>query len=565
MQLRQYALIVWRWLWLIVLGTVLAGGAAFLVSRNTQPVYSASATLLINQSSAYGAGNGDYMSLLASERLARTYTELLRTPKVLDVVIDRLALPITSGKLAKRMQVQVVRDTQLLKVTVEDTDPELAADIANTTAQVFRDMNEAQQLGRYTALKDSLTSQIQEVEQDIASTQIELDALRGPLSPTEEARRTQLQTTLAQYRGNYTSLTNNLTQVRLAEAQATSGIVVAQEAEAPTAPVRPRTAANTALAAVVGALLALGMAFFIEYLDDTVKSPDDVEQVAQVPTLGLIARIEGKEPDQKLITAHTPRSPISEAYRVLRTNIQFGSVDRPLSSLLVTSGHPTEGKSTTAANLAIAMAQSGKRVVLVDSDLRRPVQHTYFEVSDSFGLTTALLDGQAPVENHLQSTEIENLRVMSSGPPAPNPAELLGSQRMAQVLDELKQHADILILDSSPLMVVTDPVLLARQVDGTLVVADAGKTRRAVLARSLDVLRAANVHLLGVALNRISISHAGYYAYAYQYYYDNSGDGQRKKRSRRGPVARLFGRNGDSTDAGAPVTADERADSARKG
>jgi non-specific protein-tyrosine kinase len=129
----------------------------------------------------------------------------------------------------------------------------------------------------------------------------------------------------------------------------------------------------------------------------------------------------------------------------------------------------------------------------------------------------------------------------------------------------LKQHADILILDSPPLMVVTDPVLLARQVDGTLVVADAGKTRRAVLARALDVLRAANVHLLGVALNRISISHAGYYAYAYQYYYDNSGDGQRKKRSRPGPVARLFGRNGDSTDAGAPVTADRSADSARKG
>lgn len=559
MQLRQYALMVWRWLWLIVLGTALAAGAAYVVSKRMTPVYSATVTLLINQAPSYGFANSDYTSLLTSERLARTYSELLRTPKVLGPVAEKLGL----SKLPV-VQAQLVRDTQLLKVSVENTDPALAADIANTVAQVFKDMNEAQQLSRYTALKDSLAGQIQQVEKDIAATQVEIDSLRGPLSPSEEARRAQLQTTLAQYRSNYTSLTNNLTQVRLAETQATNSVSVAQEAEAPIAPVRPRTLTNTALAAVVGALLALGMAFLIEYLDDTIKTPDDVEQVAQAPTLGLIARIEGGEPAQKLIAARTPRSPISEAYRVLRTNIQFGSVDKPLSSLLVTSGNPTEGKSTTAANLAVVMAQSGKRVVLVDSDLRRPVQHKYFGLSNNRGLTTALLDGHVPVEDHLQATEIENLRVMSSGPLAPNPAELLGSQRMAQVLDELKQHADILILDSPPIMVVTDPVLLARQVDGTLLVADAGNTRRAVLARALDALRSANVHLLGVALNRIRPSRSGYYSYAYQYDSYYSSDGQRKKRSRRNPVARLFGGNGHSPDASdVAVTSSEHADPGR--
>jgi len=559
MQLRQYALMVWRWLWLIVLGTALAAGAAYVVSKRMTPVYSATVTLLINQAPSYGFANSDYTSLLTSERLARTYSELLRTPKVLGPAAEKLGLSELPN-----VQVQLVRDTQLLKVSAEDTDPELAAAIANTIAQVFKDMNEAQQLSRYATLKDSLNGQIQQVEKDIASTQIEIDALRGPLSPSEEARRAQLQTTLAQYRSNYTSLTNNLTQVRLAETQATNSVSVAQEAEAPIAPVRPRTLTNTALAAVVGALLALGMAFLIEYLDDTIKTPDDVEQVAQAPTLGLIARIEGGEPAQKLIAARTPRSPISEAYRVLRTNIQFGSVDKPLSSLLVTSGNPTEGKSTTAANLAVVMAQSGKRVVLVDSDLRRPVQHKYFGLSNNRGLTTALLDGLVPVEDHLQATEIENLRVMSSGPLAPNPAELLGSQRMAQVLDELKQHADILILDSPPVMVVTDPVLLARQVDGTLLVADAGNTRRAVLARALDALRSANVHVLGVALNRIRPSRSGYYSYAYQYTYYYSSDGQRKKRSRRNPVARLFGGNGHSPDASdVAVTSSERTDPGR--
>jgi len=168
------------------------------------------------------------------------------------------------------------------------------------------------------------------------------------------------------------------------------------------------------------------------------------------------------------------------------------------------------------------------------------------------------------VEEHLQATEIDNLRVMSSGPLAPNPAELLGSQRMVQVLDELKQHADVLILDSPPVMVVTDPVLLARQVDGTLLVADVGNTRRAVLARALDALRSANVHLLGVALNRIRPSRSGYYSYAYQYTYYYASDGQRKKRSRRNPVARWFGGNGHSPDASdVAVTSSERADPMR--
>ena len=255
-------------------------------------------------------------------------------------------------------------------------------------------------------------------------------------SRLQKTRAAQLQTTLAQYRGNYTSLTNNLTQVRLAEAQATSSVGRGARGRDAHVPVRPRTVTNTALASVVGALLALGVAFLIEYLDDTIKSPDDIGQVTQASTLGLIARIEGDEPTKKLITAHMPRSPISEAYRVLRTNIQFGGVDKPLSSLLVTSGNPTEGKSTTAANLAVVMAQSGKRVVLVDSDLRRPMQHEYFGVCQPARADDGAVGRSGAGGEYLQATEIDNLRVMSSGPLAPNPAELLGSQRMAQVLDE---------------------------------------------------------------------------------------------------------------------------------
>ncbi len=530
MELRQYALMVWRWLWLMVLAAVLAAGAAFVVARMTTPVYSATVTLLVSQ--APTNTSADYTSVLTSERLARTYSELLRTPSVLDSVIQKLSLPMRTGQLAGRVQVQLVRDTQLIKVSVEDTNPAMAAQIANTIGVVFKSLNEERQLERYASVKDSLNQQIQQINRDISATQAEIDALKAPRSPADDAKASQLQIVLAQYRNNLAVLLNNLAQVRMAEAQGINNVVVAQEATVPLGPIRPRTMTNTMLAGIVGALLAVGVAFLIEYLDDTIKTPDDVEQIAAAPMLGMIARIEGAEPAQKLVTANSPRSPISEAFRVLRTNIQFGSVDRPLRSLVVTSSNPSEGKSTTAANLAVVLAQAGKRVVAIDADLRRPTLHKYFGVSNNRGLTTALLDGAQPLDAHLQSTNIANLRVMSSGPLPPNPAELLGSQRMGQVIELLNGQADVLVFDSPPILAVTDAVLLSRQVDGTVLVVDVGNTRRAFLARAIDALKSANSHLLGVAFNRISNSRAGYYSYAYQYAYYYAGDGQRKRRER---------------------------------
>ncbi len=265
MELRRYFFIVWRWLWLIVLGTVLAGAAAFIVSKSTRPVYSATTTLLINQAPSTMV-SADYSSLLTSERLARTYAEMLRTPKILDRVAEELGLSRSPS-----IQVQVVRDTQLLRVSAEDTDPVRAAAVVNKVAEVFRKTIEEQQRERYASLKDTLESQIKLVGDDIIAVQAELDRLSASASPAEEARRTQLQTTLTQYRSNYASLLNNLAQVRLAEAQALNNIVVTQEAQPPAAPIRPRTLTNTLLAALVGAMIAIGVAFLVEYLDDTVK------------------------------------------------------------------------------------------------------------------------------------------------------------------------------------------------------------------------------------------------------------------------------------------------------
>jgi capsular exopolysaccharide synthesis family protein len=214
----------------------------------------------------------------------------------------------------------------------------------------------------------------------------------------------------------------------------------------------------------------------------------------------------------------------------LRTNLGFSAIDGDLRSIVVTSGSPGEGKSTTAANLAIVMAQAGKRVVIIDSDLRRPIQHKILSVGNNRGLTTALLDNETPVTFHLQNTKIKGLRVLSSGPIPPNPAEILSSQRMSQLIQELYDEADILVFDTPPVLTVTDAAVLSPQVDGTLFVVHVGKTRRDTLAQAFERVMKTNAHPLGVVLNRIKPSHGGYYYY--QYYDTYAREGKKRKKRR---------------------------------
>jgi non-specific protein-tyrosine kinase len=276
------------------------------------------------------------------------------------------------------------------------------------------------------------------------------------------------------------------------------------------------------LAAAIGGILAIGAAFLIEYLDDTLKTPDDVTRVTGLTTVGAISRIEGSDPADKLITARHPKSPISEAYRVMRTNLQFSSLDRPLHSLVVTSPQPTEGKTTTVSNLGVVMAQSGKRVILVDSDLRRPSLHKHFGVSNKDGLTSVLLEDEPMLNGRLQATGVDNLQILTSGPLPPNPSELLGSQRMQNLLEQLLEHADIVLFDTPPSLPVTDAAVLATQTDGVLIVTDSGRTRRNTARDTVERLQTVGANTLGVALNRLKPGRSGaYYYYYYEYRYGN--------------------------------------------
>ncbi len=323
----------------------------------------------------------------------------------------------------------------------------------------------------------------------------------------------------------------------------TNFLSVVEPAQVPNNPVGTGKTTSVLIAAAIGLMLSGGAAFLLEYLDDTVKTPDDVHQLTKLATLGGVPRIEGDTYDSKMITLRQPRSPIAEAYRMLRTNLQFSLVDKPLQTLLVTSPNPEEGKSISIANLAVVLAQAGKRVVLVDADLRRPVQHRIFTLSNQTGLTTILLDASIHLTDVMQDTPVENLKVITSGPIPPNPSELLGSKRMGYLIDALVEQAEMVLFDSPPVMAVSDSSVLAARLDGALLVIDAGHTRRATLRRSKENLAAVGASILGVVINRI---HKQGQEYIYYYSQDVA---PRPRAQIPALVGRMFERNGRDSQA----------------
>jgi non-specific protein-tyrosine kinase len=215
-----------------------------------------------------------------------------------------------------------------------------------------------------------------------------------------------------------------------------------------------------------------------------------------------------------LITLTDPRSPVSEAYRTLRTNLEFFSLDEPVRTLVVTSPGAKEGKSTVLANLAVTLAQGGKRVILADCDLRRPTQHSLFGLDNATGLTTMMLDESAKANPPLRETPVDGLRVLPAGPLPPNPAELLGSRRMKDVIAALLAQADVLLFDAPPVLAVTDALVLAVQTDGVLLVVRAGGTRREHVQQAKERLERVNARIVGAVLNNAPTDQTleGYYA-----------------------------------------------------
>jgi capsular exopolysaccharide synthesis family protein len=315
---------------------------------------------------------------------------------------------------------------------------------------------------------------------------------------------------------------------------------VKQVAEAPSSAARPRVGLNLMLGAMVGLVLGLGLAFFIEYLDTSVKTMEDVESLLGVPVLAIIPK------DIRLLHKEAGDTPDAEAYRILRTNIEFNRKNPQANTLSIVSGGPGEGKSTTIANLAFISAQGGYSTLVIDADLRRPVQHDLFDIDNKIGLTNYLTT-ELPLDRVIFPTKVENLSLLPSGILPSDAVGILNSQRMSDLLSELKLRYDIVLLDSPPMLGVSDASVLASEVDQTIIVVQHRRFPRAMLTRVKQAVIGVGGTVLGVVLNNVDLKHdQNYYYYTNYYgYYQPRDKDTRRGRSRKTSAA-TPARNGAS-------------------
>lgn len=344
----------------------------------------------------------------------------------------------------------------------------------------------------------------------------------------------------------------------------TGNIRVVDAAEVQKFPVSPKKTQNVLLGLIVGLFLGIGLAFFLEYLDNTIKTPDDIKERLKLPYLGpvpVIAAMNGNpgnpelNPEEGLVTISSPKSTASESYRGIRTSLLFSAADNAPRIILVTSSAPSEGKTITSANLAVTMAQAGNRVLLLDCDMRRPKMHRVFNIPRDRGISNILV-GNCTVDEAIIHTTIPGIDIVVSGPVPPNPSEMLGSQRMTKLLADVRDRYDRIIIDSPPLTAVTDAVILSRCVDGVLLVIRAAETHREIIKNAIGLLNNANAHTLGAVLNGVQMGRDSYYYYQYYYYYyGEDGDKKKKVHRKKRAQSRYYGSDRGDREGVKPVTA----------
>ncbi|MDW7671402.1 MAG: polysaccharide biosynthesis tyrosine autokinase [Bacillota bacterium] len=461
-----------RW-WVIALIFLLAVGAAFYVSTQVlTPIYRAETSLFVGkEDNRVGPINVGDLNL--GQSLVTDYREIILSRLVAREVLDDLNLNMPITAFRSQVGVATVRDSRMFTISFESADPRQAMDVANALGSVIID--------------------------------------------------------------------------KAAEIIEIRNVQVIDAAELPMIPVKPNILLNIAIAGVLGLMLGVFLVFMLEYLDRTIKSDKDIERHLQIPLLAGIPVFKGEkrgkngsnrkkktaaavETDEKsspygngvfsktLISLHDPKNPASEAFRALRTGIRYSSVDDPIKTVVVTSAGPMDGKSTVTVNLAVAMAQIGKRVLVIEADLRKPKLHHHFDLVNDMGLSDYIV-GHSLLPQVIKPVKgIENLHVITSGPLPPHSSVILESQKMQHMLDSLQRSYDYIIIDTPPVGQITDAAILARYAQGTVLVLAAGETHIEMAKLAMKSLRQVNANMLGAVLTKISKKTTGAYYYRYHQY-----------------------------------------------
>lgn len=452
--------------WLIVVAALALGlGVGGLVVMTTTPKYTSTVTFFVNTPSDTIAGSAQGDTF--GQKRVNSYVQLITTSSLVNLVDAELGNSMSPEEIASTISAKGDLNTVLLTATITDTSAERSLEIATAVSTEFVKLVAAIETGQ------SATGS----GQTAAASAVRLEVVDGPaLNPN---------------------------------------------------PVEPAVTRDLGLGLLAGLILGLGLAVLREVLDTTVRTVEDLQKTAGVPVMGTIwfDDAAGKSP---VIVQGQRNSIRSEAFRQLRTNLQFVNAAQPVRTLVVTSSLSGEGKSTTACNIAISFADAGQRVLLIEGDLRRPRVAEYLGLEGSIGLTNVLI-GQVAIAEVLQSWGGSGLTVLASGSIPPNPSEMLGSPGMIELLETLKNSFDVIVIDSPPLLPVTDAAILSTYADGAIVVARHGSTKRAQLAASIKSLRAVDARILGCVLNMVPTKGVDGYGYGYSYGYGEDESGSRSR------------------------------------
>ncbi len=516
-----------KWWWMILAATAVGVVSSALLLRSQPATYQAQATLMIGRTVLEPNPTSAQFGLDA--QLAGTYAELARRDPVRNATMEALGL--------KRLPVYTtlpVPDAQLVEILVTDTSPQRAQAVANELAnQVIRlspsDANTDQQ-GRQQFVGtqlDYMQSSIQQVQSDLYTKQKELAGLSSAVDIARaQDNLNALQTKLSAMQTNYASLLSN------SSGGATNVLSLIEPASLPSQPLGPSNRLLTLLAGLAACILGCGTAYLLEYMDTSLKTPEEAMQLLHLPVIGLLGEFHapalgaGESPLANPLNG----SAAMEAFRSLWTNLEFAAVDKPLHTILVASPGPWEGKTTVAVNLALVMAQAGKRVALMDADMRRPGIHKVLGIPNQAGLSDVFL-GRKETFGELTTWGDTTLLVIPAGAPPPNPTELLSSHRMDQILVAVRERADIVIIDGPP-FVLADASVLASKVDGVILIARLGYTLRSAARTMQAQLARTGARVVGMVVNgasRRQLDDLGGYGSYYGYNSEAKEHGPRRK------------------------------------
>lgn len=500
MEIREFVDALWRRKWIIVVTLIVAVVVATAGSFLATSIYTASALIRIASAPDPLTDRADVTYV---DRLMNTYTIVARSYPLFESVIAELGLKLRPSQLSEMVEVKVIADTELIRITVNSPNASQAADIANGVANGLIAQTDATITGGGSA-SGAIKASMDQVQQELSDLQTEYNRILTE-SPGDTARIAEISRESVIKQQTYETLLAQYDQTRLSEMMRVNSITVIEPATTPSSPSSPRRNLNIMLGAVLGLLGGVGLVMLMNNIDKRVYTPIQVQNMFNLPILAEIYRSRQTE-------LSLPNMPPTEreAYRRLRVNIFSLQKDIPLKTILVTSGETDEGKSTIVANLALSISQLGFRVLIVDCDMRRPSQHKIFELPNEIGLST-VLEKRVSLSEAVQQTRNPNLKILTSGVSPEDPSALLATPYTKSVLQELAPKFDLILLDTPAMIPVIDSAVLAPLADGVLQIVRCGQSRGDAIATTLAQITEVQARPLGLVLNDAPRRNSHYY------------------------------------------------------